>query len=561
MRFPNNRLRCRCLLLPSILLLGLVSWTHGQTEVQQSTRRPPRRLRHRRRRRRRLFSYTINNELESTYDPPPRVIMDPFRLTLSNIDALLSDQNREVLLERMETVATNFLRDRPVEDNGIPTLQYVKFGGIEQEMMTTADDGSDLLVNVDVGVASYENHPTPSNDQVQQWVEQALASDLVPSLQTVPDFSDVKSIDFALQSDPIGGTGDGTSGTSNAGATGGGGEITTGEGGAATNDGTLDPSDFGTVGEGGATTTDGTSDGSDSGTAGEDGERTTGTDPSVDGSGGETSTNGTSDTSVDGTSGGAETNGEASASDGSAPTSDENKATETEIDTAASSKRRLAMWIILGVSLALFCFGLLFLGVAKYRRRRELLRQGGGIVHEVPGNESLPAAGTDGSATRGGKNGASHLDTRSVADESESEWTVATEAGDSMAIKSIHPTGSALAMTPNNPTTSELAMSESFERDRQVAISKDMLTGKWSGNLTNPSGKAAGNSESVLQPSHFTAATEEQEREARAAVTPDLEASSMGSSTTDGSAGSSSSGSNNNNKQPRCPHPPDDDDE
>lgn len=81
-------------------------------------------------------------------------------------------------------------------------------------------------------------------------------------------------------------------------------------------------------------------------------------------------------------------------------------------------------------------------------------------------------------------------DARSLAD-SESSWTVATEMGDSAALHSVttHP-------------SQALVSTESFEHDRQVYLQKDMLTTTWSGNNA-VSGPVL--SESVLQPSHFTA--------------------------------------------------------
>jgi hypothetical protein len=105
-----------------------------------------------------------------------------------------------------------------------------------------------------------------------------------------------------------------------------------------------------------------------------------------------------------------------------------------------------------------------------------------------------------------------HMDGRSLAG-SESEWTVATEAGDSMAIKSIHPNAGLIA--PNSPNTSALMLSESFERDRQVAITKDMLTGQWSGKVTNQKMGATTSTESVLQPSYFSAEMERQARDSQ----------------------------------------------
>lgn len=100
----------------------------------------------------------------------------------------------------------------------------------------------------------------------------------------------------------------------------------------------------------------------------------------------------------------------------------------------------------------------------------------------------------------------SSSDARSLAD-SESSWTVATEMGDSAAVHSIATHGGAGA-------AGGLVATESFERDRQVYLQKDMLTTTWSGyggrggGDGRVGGGGGGLSESVLQPSHFSAGHE-----------------------------------------------------
>jgi len=97
----------------------------------------------------------------------------------------------------------------------------------------------------------------------------------------------------------------------------------------------------------------------------------------------------------------------------------------------------------------------------------------------------------------------SENDARSVA-ASESSWTVNTEAGDSTALKSI-PHNSSVDLWQGLPMVSP----ESFEYDRPVNLRKDMLTSAWSGRMpTNPGVK----SDSVLQPSHFSASQERRRR-------------------------------------------------
>jgi hypothetical protein len=101
---------------------------------------------------------------------------------------------------------------------------------------------------------------------------------------------------------------------------------------------------------------------------------------------------------------------------------------------------------------------------------------------------------------------------RSVAADSESDWTVATEAGDSTALKSIHPNPTTPITVP--PDDKEFVFSESFQRDRPVNISKDMLTGAFSGRaiVNNNARGSMYQSESVLQPSHFSASQERRVR-------------------------------------------------
>jgi hypothetical protein len=106
-----------------------------------------------------------------------------------------------------------------------------------------------------------------------------------------------------------------------------------------------------------------------------------------------------------------------------------------------------------------------------------------------------------------------------------SDWTVHTEPGDSTALKvlpntptRVIPASNASAFTTQlNAATDDsngdlglvLASTESFERERYVTVQKDMLTSAWSGRVSNQRNVS---SESVLQPSHFLAATERRNR-------------------------------------------------
>ena len=84
----------------------------------------------------------------------------------------------------------------------------------------------------------------------------------------------------------------------------------------------------------------------------------------------------------------------------------------------------------------------------------------------------------------------------SIVNDSDSEWTVNTEAGDSAVLQSVL------------PTPPPIVAAESF--DRPVHLRKDMLTSAWSGRA--PSARQP-QSESVLKPSHFSVATESSSRQ------------------------------------------------
>lgn len=93
-------------------------------------------------------------------------------------------------------------------------------------------------------------------------------------------------------------------------------------------------------------------------------------------------------------------------------------------------------------------------------------------------------------------------DARSLA-ESESSWTMATEMGDSAAVRSI-------ASNLSQYSAPAVVAAESFEHERQVYLQKDMLTTQWSGHNV-PAGALP--TESVLQPSHFSPSQERQRKQ------------------------------------------------
>jgi hypothetical protein len=120
----------------------------------------------------------------------------------------------------------------------------------------------------------------------------------------------------------------------------------------------------------------------------------------------------------------------------------------------------------------------------------------------------------------------SELECRSMAEMSDSDFTVSTEAGDSAALKSIGGGGGGGVAgyagglsffargggsgNSNMMTVPPMVTAESFEHDRQVSLRKDMLTSPWSGRM--PSIRTS-QQESVLQPSHFTASQERRLRQ------------------------------------------------
>ena len=236
----------------------------------------------------------------------------------------------------------------------------------------------------------------------------------------------------------------------------------------------------------------------------------------------------------------------------------------TPDDSANTSKSssRSNVPLIAGVAVGAAACMMIVLLVAKQRRDNHKKDSTRVLTHlaldfddsKRPRN-GTKSAETSPSSSKGAdaNHKADTVDARSVAD-SESEWTVATEAGDTQALKSITPTlnttsASVVGANTGNRTNTmndrqiNLIMSESFERDRPVAITKDMLTGQWSGRVSNHrSGPhATQQSESVLKPSHFSASDERRVRKAQRAAaaaaaaasgtvpTPDRETSSVSS--------------------------------
>ena len=206
----------------------------------------------------------------------------------------------------------------------------------------------------------------------------------------------------------------------------------------------------------------------------------------------------------------------------SAPVPSPTSAPVTQV--TRDSEERSSDDIILPVVLGASIFGLVVVAAAllalKRRRREAVIPVERAVLNDDddlspkkrprPALSSTPAS-TPETTKEEAPPPATNTDSRSVAD-SESEWTVGTEAGDSMALKSLVPPAAAL----HHPEPWGV-WAESFERDRPVAISKDMLTGQWSGRVTHlRHSAAAAQSDSVLQPSYFSASQERRVRKAAA---------------------------------------------
>lgn len=456
---------------------------------------------------------------------PARAIVPPFQLqfsmatttTTTTTDALiLTEEQRNRIVDDMETVVFDFIAARiaaaAAASPTSPQLVYVKFNGLRQEsnnkqqqqQQQQASSSSTTTLFVDTGVASFASQPTPNATALNYWVKQALQTKLLPLLlqtdgsesetasQTNNSLASLESIAFEWQDDDT-----------NAAAA-------------------------------------------------------------------PTATPPVQNAPAPGTSGAAPAPPPATTS----TTVDDNRSSEQE----GGGSRNIPL--IAGTTAAACFIVLLALAAAKIRSNNNTVAKSSNSIREVKNGvddflptkqqQQSPFSDTTGSDcsspdTKTSQNSSSNSnspmsttlpkakaaadaakallldDGRSVAD-SESEWTVATEAGDSMALKSVFAaSSSAGSLLKMGPTTSSnqqpqdplgLALSESFERDRQVAITKDMLTGQWSGRI-NSRGANGAQSESVLQPSHFSASQERRVRKkaakAAAAACPDRETSSISS--------------------------------
>jgi hypothetical protein len=210
------------------------------------------------------------------------------------------------------------------------------------------------------------------------------------------------------------------------------------------------------------------------------------------------------------------------------PSTNGTTSSPTTEETQNSTEHTNSVPIIAGAAVGGLVVSALLLAAFSKRRRREVIPMESPVhLADTDFSSSSPtkkqprSAHTTPASTPDTKPETSAVDTRSIAD-SESEWTVGTEAGDSMALKSLVPPSAAAAVSLRHPEP--WVLSESFERDRPVNITKDMLTGQWSGRVSNLRTSAgAAQSDSVLQPSYFSASQERRVRKAAA----DRESSSV----------------------------------
>ena len=393
-----------------------------------------------------------------------RVVIEPFQLKLSKYSSIFTESELYALRDTMEYVALTDIKNfTGSTSTPMGQIELIKFGGAKQVYIS---DYQVILVKFDFGIAQYNSLPIPSAVAINEWIGMAFTTKLLPKLKSkYPNstFTVLENVSYGLQypQDPSFSYPNSTStGTSNSSSNG-----------------------TDVTGDGGTNTTD-----------------------------------------------------------------------ETSSSSKSSSRSNIPL--IAGVAVGgAACMMFILLGLVA-KQRRDTNRRGSSreLTHTTLDLDPTPSsqkkmkkqprlngtnsAETSPSSSKGGGNSTSNnnnkvdtTDVRSVAD-SESEWTVATEAGDTMALKNIATSlnsGNENGPSPTNWSNSKndrqvnLVLSESFERDRTVAITKDMLTGQWSGRVSNHRGGGGSQhhqsqSESVLQPSHFSASHERRIRKAQRAA-------------------------------------------
>jgi hypothetical protein len=418
-----------------------------------------------------------------------RVVIEPFQLKLSKYSSMLTESELYDLRDTMEIVALRSLQNftsnsssSSSNNNNSTTpmmgnIELIKFGGAKQVYNF---EYQVILVKFDFGVAQYDSLPIPDAVTINEWIGNAFTTKLLFNLKAMhpnSTFASLEHITYGLQFPQ--------------------------------NPNSLFPN---------YTSSSNSSTGSNNG---------------VDVPGNNDEGNGNSN---------------------------QNGMSSSSSSSSSKSSSRSNIPLIAGVAAgAAVGMMLLIMGlVAKQRRdsnRRTSVREvtnttldfnnhpSSSSKKKSPRGNGTNSAETSPSSSKSGGNSKNNkLDTadlRSLAD-SESEWTVATEAGDTMALKNI-----AASLNPTNGNGSNatnksaslndrhisLMLSESFERDRTVAITKDMLTGQWSGRVSNQRGGASQHhqqSESVLQPSHFSASHERRVRKAQRAAAAAAAAAAAG---------------------------------
>ena len=374
------------------------------------------------------------DETNGTYQPPARVLVEPFVVTLEGAAQPLNSVELDELLAAMEQTVYEYAREqtpadgerqRALESSEYGELRWVKFNDVTQEYDQSLQS---VDVNVGTGIFSYVDHPIPSVAEANSWILYALSNNLLTAMKETSTFASISGVDVESSVETSAGS------------------------------------------------------------------------PPV----------------------------------GAAPDEDE---PESEVDNrSANSGGDTAMPIIAGVvgGAAVLLLVIAMLVLKTHRKSQVEIEDLHRVENDQPKRSPRSSAGVGGVTIRDETlpRRRSQDDGRSLAG-SESDFTVATEAGDSTALKSIHTKSLLVGQSSGMKSGIQMALSESFERDRHLSISKDMLTGMWSGAVQRGGRNDNVQSESVLKPSHFSASQERRVRRAAAgsshSSSPALDSSSISS--------------------------------
>ena len=367
-------------------------------------------------------AFGYNEDETNLYDQPPaRVLVEPFVVTLMVAAQPLNSVELDELLAAMEQTVEEYAREqkpsdgerqRALQSSQYGNLLWVKFNDVTQE-----HDEQSVNVNVGTGIFSYVDHPIPTVAEANAWIHDSLQSNLLAALRETSTFASISNVSMESPTESV---------------------------------------------------------------------------PDV-----------------------------------------EEPASEEEDQSANSSgKMSVLVGAIAGAAVLLLVIALL---VVKTRRKSQIeIEDLHRVESDQPKRSPRSSSAAGGASIRGEvlPRRRSLDDGRSLAG-SESDFTVATEAGDSTALKSIHAKSLLLGQSSGMKSGIQMALSESFERDRQLSISKDMLTGMWSGAVQRGGRNDNVQSESVLKPSHFSASQERRKRRAAAgssqSSSPALDSSSISS--------------------------------